>query len=57
MFMNHSNISNGCTYSSGHCRDMFIHGKVLINDNTEVRDTLGRNDHGVAHSDLCDVDF
>ena len=35
---------------------MFIHGKVLINDNAEVRDTVGRND-GVAHSDLCDVDF
>ena len=36
---------------------MFIHEKVLINDNAKVRDTVGRNDQSVAHSDLCDVDF
>ena len=36
---------------------MFIHKKVLINDNAEVRDTVGRSDHGVAQSDLCDVDL
>ena len=57
MLSNHSNISNRYTHSSGHFRDVFFHGEVLVNDNAEVRDTVGRNDHGVAHSDLYDVDF
>ena len=44
-------------HRSGHFRDMFIHGKVVINDNAEVRDTVGRNDLGVAHSDMRDAEF
>ena len=42
MLTNHSSSSNCYTYNSGHFRDVFIHGKVLTNDNAEVCDTVGR---------------